>query len=104
LTALPRLVVATQMLLAGLLLAATLVLLVGLLAALVLLVLLLAAALLLLARARIVRLTGILTARIGHSRLLEGFRCYPGPRGKRPEMKRVLGRYDELCDIFTELV
>jgi hypothetical protein len=95
-------VVATLMLLAGLLLAATLVLLVGLLAALVLLVLLLAAALLLLARARIVRLTGILTriARIGHSRLLEGFRCYPGPRGKRPEMKRVLGRYDELCDIF----
>jgi hypothetical protein len=95
-------VVATLMLLAGLLLAATLVLLVGLLAALVLLVLLLAAALLL-ARARIVRLlTGILTriARIGHSRLLEGFRCYPGPRDKRPEMKRVRGRYDELCDIF----
>jgi hypothetical protein len=103
LTALPRLVVATLMLLAGLLLAATLVLLVGLLATLVLLVLLLAAALLLLARARIGRLlTGILTriARICHSRLLEGFRCYPGPRGKRPEMKRVLGRHDELCDIF----
>jgi hypothetical protein len=102
LTALPRLVVATLMLLAGLLLAATLVLLVGLLAALVLLVLLLAAALLL-TRARIVRLlTGILTgiARIGHARLLDGFRCYPGPRGKRPEMKRVRGRHDELCDIF----
>jgi hypothetical protein len=94
LPALPRLLLATLVLLVGLLatlmllvgLLATLMLLVGLLAALTLLVgLLLAAALLLLARTRIVRLlTGILIGivRIGHCFLLEGLG--PRPKSKTP--------------------
>jgi hypothetical protein len=104
LPALPRLLLATLVLLVGLL--STLVLLVGLLAALMLLIrLLLAAPLLLLARTGIVRLlAGFLIgiARIGHGFLLEGGSgTAPGPRGKRPEMKRVRPRNVQLCDTLS---
>ena len=78
---------------------AALLLLVGfLLAALMLLVGLHAAALLLLAR--LVRLlAGILIGivGIGHKHLLEGL---PRPISKRPEMKRVRARNDQLGDTF----